>query len=488
MTSTANFEEASRRLHADFLLAGVPSLSFAVSQNGKLVWEDSFGWANKERRISATPETMYSLASTTKPFTATSIMILVEREKIDLEKPVNDYLPQDCQLKVWIGDPSKVTVARLISHTAGLPTFQQFFYANNRSPKPAMEESIRRYGNVVTSPDERFRYSNFGYGILDYLVERQSGMGFGDFLQEEIFRPLGMRYSSLDIGQGLENQVAERYSEDGKPIAFYDTSHRGASAIYSSPRDLLLFGESNLGLGEGSVLSSATIAEMRKPVADRNNLAPPRFRWPPKSGYGLGWVIADTPWGPLLSSAGGMPGASAQLTILPSLGIVMAAATNGFSQIPRSIDRYVLPAFISEYPPDADYNRTPDGPVNRPEPATPEYQNLLGTWRGWVRTYEGDIPCTLSFQPSGDIFFKLGAQQQTTLVNSANLDGGWLTGKIAACLATTDVLRAPPHPAHHVQLDMKIRDERITGALIQIAGQALSHWVELIKDTDTDEE
>lgn len=486
MSFAGSLEEVRSRLHDDFLLEGVPSLSVAVSRNGKLVWEDAFGWANRETRKRATPGTMYSLASTTKPFTATCIMALVERGKIDLKKPVNDFLPLDSQLQVWIGNSSEVTVGRLVSHTSGLPRFEQFFHANTGSRRPAMELSIRRYGNVVTPPGERYRYSNLGYGILDYLVERQSGVGFGDFLQKEVFLPLGMHHSSLDIGLGLESHAAERYGEDGKPIPFYDTSHRGASSIYSSMRDLLLFGEFHLGLGELRVLSPAAIAEMRKPVADRNNMVPPHFQWPPKSGYGLGWVIADTPWGPLLSSAGGMAGASAQLTILPSQGIVMAVATNGFSQIPRSIDKYVLPAFIDDYPLDADYNKPSNGPVKPPDPTMPEYQALLGNWQGWVRTYEDDVPCTLSFQPSGDIHFKLGAQQQTTLVNNANLDGGWLTGKVAAYLKTSDILLAPRHPAHHVQLDLKVRDGRITGALVQIAGNALSHWVEVSKETNAD--
>lgn len=100
-----DFGAVEERLRQDFQASGVPSLAVAVARHGGLLWETAFGWAEVKHRVPATTETMYSVASTTKPFTATALMILAERGQIDLDRPVNDYLPADSRLKVWIGNP-----------------------------------------------------------------------------------------------------------------------------------------------------------------------------------------------------------------------------------------------------------------------------------------------------------------------------------------------------------------------------------------------
>lgn len=159
------FAGVRQRIQQEMLKASTPSMTVAVARNGEIIWEEAFGWANREKRIPATPHTMYSLASTTKPFAAAGVMKLVEQGKIDLDKPVNNYLGKDSQLKVWIGNPDDVTVRRVANHTSGLPRHEHFYGASELSRKPTMEESIRRYGNIVTLPGERYRYSNIGYGI-----------------------------------------------------------------------------------------------------------------------------------------------------------------------------------------------------------------------------------------------------------------------------------------------------------------------------------
>src|SRR5579863_2698342 len=88
-----------------------PSIAVAVARDGKIIWEEGFGWADRERKIRATPETMYSLASISKPITATGLMILVQAGKIDLDKPVNDYLGS-VKLRARVGDAADATVRR----------------------------------------------------------------------------------------------------------------------------------------------------------------------------------------------------------------------------------------------------------------------------------------------------------------------------------------------------------------------------------------
>jgi CubicO group peptidase (beta-lactamase class C family) len=484
--SSEIFADAKHRIQQDMLKSCTPSVSVAVARHGEIIWEEGFGWANREKRIPATAHTMYSLASTSKPFTATGLMKLVEQGKIDLDKPVNNYLAPDSQVKVWIGNPDDVTVRKIANHTSGLPRHEHFYTAEELCRKPPMQESIRRYANVVTLPGERYRYSNIGYGIMDHLIERLSGLSFADFMRREFFLPLGMTRSSVDIGPGLEEFAAERYEEDGRPIPFYDVDHRGASSVYCSAHDLVRFGMFQLGQlqpDQKAPLSKETVASMHVPSVDRSNCPLADRRSPPASGYGIGWVIHDSEWGPLISHAGGMGGAVAQLILIPREGIAISAMANNFCSIPHAIDTYVLPALYPSYAEklaEKEKNKT-SVPQTPPAPEFKVIPELLGDWHGIVHSYQKDLKFTLSFKPSADIHAKLGEQQQRTLVNDAKYADGWLTGKMAGRIETDDACHRPYHPLHHLELDLKHRGDKITGALIQIAGGALSHWVELKK-------
>lgn len=191
------------RVHA------IPSVAVAVARGRDILWEEAFGWADREARLPATPHTMYSLASISKPITATGLMVLAERGAIDLDRPINDYLGAG-RVTARVGDAAAATVRRVADHSSGLPLHYQFFYADEPFQRPPMAETIRRYANLVTAPGERPLYSNLGYGILDHVIERVSGKPYADFMREEVFLPLGMTRSSIDVGPGPEPFAAHR--------------------------------------------------------------------------------------------------------------------------------------------------------------------------------------------------------------------------------------------------------------------------------------
>ena len=479
-----DFSIVRKRIQQEMIKAGTPSFALAVAKNGKILWEEAFGWADREKRIPATPHTMYSLASTSKPFTTTCLMKLVEQGKIDLDKPVNDYLASDAKVKVWIGKPGDVTVRRVANHTAGLPFHCHFYSHDEICKKPPMEESIRRYGNVVTLPGERYRYSNIGFGILDHIVERVSGMSFADFLRREICIPLGLTRTSVDIGPGLEEYAATRY-EEGLPIPFYDVDHRGASSVFSSAHDLVRFGMlflDQLQPDQEAPLSRKSVAAMLVPTADRNNPGPSARRRPPASGYGIGWVIDDSELGVLISHAGGMGGALAQLMLMPAEDIAMAAMANGPSRIPHEIERFILPVMVPGWAKKlAIVEKKEKAKKTAPAPSFKPGKELVGDWSGFVHTYEKDFPFSLSFKPSGEVHGKCG-EQLTTLVNEVKFAGGCLTGRMLGKIFTSDVMRRPHHPYHHLSLDLRLRGKIINGAVISVAANGLSHWADLRKN------
>ena len=172
-----------------------PSVAVGVATGGEIAWQEGFGWADRERRASATSNTIYSLASVTKPLTATGIMVLAQRGLVDLDRPINDYLGE-AKVKAWVGSDRQATVRRVANHSSGLPVHYHIFYG--QSPPP-MEETIRRYGNLVAAPGERYQYSNLGYGLLGHVISRVSGRDYADFMNAEVFRPLGMSRTSVGI-------------------------------------------------------------------------------------------------------------------------------------------------------------------------------------------------------------------------------------------------------------------------------------------------
>jgi CubicO group peptidase (beta-lactamase class C family) len=220
---------------------GVPSIAVAVAKDGRIIWEEGFGWADRERGIQSGPHTMYSLASISKPFTATGLMKLVERGMVQLDRPANEYLGGG-RLTGLAGDASQASVRRVMSHTAGLPLHYQFFYENASYRRPIMDTTISRYGILVNPPGAVYQYSNLGYGIIDHIISRVSGQSYADYMRTEVFLPLGLTHTSVDIGPGLEPFVAQRYDSKQRPIPFYAFDHPGGSAVYSSAHDLVRFG------------------------------------------------------------------------------------------------------------------------------------------------------------------------------------------------------------------------------------------------------
>jgi len=377
----------------------VPSLSVAVARDGKIIWEKGFGLADREKNIPATEHTQYRLASISKQLTATGLMILVECGLIKLDSPINDYLG-GTKLTACIGDAADATVQRVASHTSGLSLHSQHFYNNESYQPPPMDETIRRYGKLVTAPGERYQYSNLGYGLLGYVISRVSGKSYAEFMREQVFVPLGMDHTSVHIGHGLEDGQAVNYSADGMVIPSYNSDSPGASAIISSAHDLIRFAIFHLknDLPEQRVIiTEATIDKMQKPSPETG----PIQEWEyDGSGYGIGWVISITnDHLRAVHHSGGTIGVSTVLALVPEENLAVAILSNTLSQWPEAILigilRTLLPEKLKYFP------KPTDQAVKEP-PFAPD-KELVGLWEGNVHTYEREIPLVLDIWVSGSV-------------------------------------------------------------------------------------
>ncbi len=448
---------------------GVASISVAVARDGRIVWEESFGWADRERMIKATPDTMYSLASISKPVTATGLMVLADRKLVDIDKPADDYIGA-VKLTACAKGSAPATVRNILNHSAGLPLHYQFFYENEPDRRPPMEETIRRYGILVWAPGEVYEYSNLGYGIVDHIISKVSGREYADFMRTEVFLPLGMTRTSVGIGPGLAEYAAQRYDENQKPIPFYDFDHPGASAVYSSAHDLVRFGMFHLKdrLPEQKpILRDATIDGMQDESASTA----------PGKGYAVGWAIAKSDNGyRAVSHSGGMPGVSTELKLLPSENMVVCVLANGRHGRIYSLDDDILSVLLPKYGEALRARKKPEAkePVKFSPPA-----ELLGTWSGRLRTYEGETPLTIVFQPDGDVHIR-PKDGMETLLNQVSFDKGILTGVTPAEIPTAD---AAKHP-HIARIMLKLEDGILRGyvSAMNNGWSALSSYAELKKE------
>jgi CubicO group peptidase (beta-lactamase class C family) len=494
-TPTASVDETDPfgavRTHIEQLVANgeMPSIAVAVARGGEIVWEEGFGLADREKNIPATEHTMYPLASISKSLTATGLMILVERGLIDLDNPINDYLGE-ATLQARVGDAAGATVRRVASHTAGLPLHSQHFYADEPYRPPPMDETIRRYGNLVAAPGERYQYSNLGYGLLGYVISRVSGQSYADFMREEVFVPLGMDHTSVHVGPGLEEGQAVKYTPDGLVVPPYDSDSPGASAIYSSAHDLVRFAMFHLKNdlpNQKAIISDAAIDAMQNPSPETG----PMRAWEREgSGYGIGWYVGVTEDGlRVIQHSGGTVGVSTVLALVPEENLAVSVLSNTDSQWPDAIAIEIVCTLLSgqpeEFLPPAD--RAADEPPFAPGP------ELVGLWEGHVHTYEGEIPLVLGIGESGSVYATLGDQSRTLLQDLSYRDnlpqflnaggGPFLRGRVRAKLETPDVNRGRPYK---LWLELKLRDNVLNGSLIafsqrEIYTGPLAHWVELRK-------
>ncbi len=249
--------------------------SVLIAKEGQVLLSRGYGLADREQNIPNTPQTRFRLGSVTKQFTAMAILILEKQGRLDVQDPICKYIP-DCP-STW----DAITIKHLLTHTSGIPDFTSFAdYLGSRAVPTTPIQTIDRFKDkpLDFQPGEKFSYSNSGYIVLGYIVERASGQTYEDFLKQSIFTPLNLRDTGYDhLTDGLAVGYADKYST--RPADFIDMSiPYAAGGLYSTVEDLYRWDQS---LYTEQLVPKATLAEMFAPQVDiaGSGLA-----------YGYGWV------------------------------------------------------------------------------------------------------------------------------------------------------------------------------------------------------
>src|SRR3984957_17979708 len=240
--------------------------SVLVARGETVVLDKGYGFANLEWNIPNTPTTKFRLGSITKQFTAASILLLEERGKLKTDDPVKKYMAD--APAAW----DKVTIYNLLTHTSGIANFTSFpDYASTETAPTTPEKLVARFRDkpLEFQPGEKWNYSNSGYVLLGYLIEKISGTPYAQFVQENIFAPLEMRDSGYDSSAAIIKHRASGYTPSDKgPVhaGYIDMSIPfSAGSLYSTTHDLLRWEQ---GLFGGKLLSAASLKKMTTPFKE----------------------------------------------------------------------------------------------------------------------------------------------------------------------------------------------------------------------------
>jgi len=282
-----------------------------VARGSDVLFSKGYGSANLEWQIANTPTTKFRLGSVTKQFTAAAILLLEERGKLKIDDPVKMYMPD--APAAW----DMVTIRHVLTHTAGIPNFTDFPDFAKLKPFPQSPEqlvALFRDKPLEFAPGEKWNYSNSGYVLLGYLIEKVSGQSYERFIQENIFTPLGMKDSGYESNAAVIPHRASGYTGIGGVTVNADFLHTSisfaAGGLYSTTEDLLRW---NLALYGGKLLSPASLQRMITPD---------------KMNYALGLRIANPHARKSIGHGGAIEGFNTRIGYYPDSKVTVIALSN----------------------------------------------------------------------------------------------------------------------------------------------------------------
>jgi CubicO group peptidase (beta-lactamase class C family) len=237
-----------------------------LAREGKILLSKGYGMANLEDGTPNTPQTKFRLGSITKQFTAAAVLKLQEQGKLSVQDALCKYV-ENCPA-AW----QPITIHHLLTHTSGIPnmtSFPEFRKVKFFRTTPLEEIAMFRDKPLEFAPGERFNYSNSGYLLLGYIVEKASGKAYGEYLRENILQPLGMKNTDLDVNSAIIKNRAAGYTQGPNGIInaeYIDmTIPYAAGALYSTVEDMYLW---DRALYTEKLISKKSLEAMNTPFKD----------------------------------------------------------------------------------------------------------------------------------------------------------------------------------------------------------------------------
>ncbi len=327
-------ETARTLVQQDLIAKKYPGISLAVSVDGETLWAEGFGYADLEHRVPIWPTTKFRIGSISKPLTAAAVAQLYEQGRLDLDAPVQQYVP---------GFPEKqwpLTTRQLGGHLGGVRHYRGAEFLSSKA-YPSVDESLTIFADdpLMHEPGTKYAYSSYGWNLISAVVEGASGDNFLDYVREHVFEPLGMHHTVADHPDSLIYQRVRFYVRGNNDALlnapFVDNSYKWAGGGFlSTPEDLLRFANAHLSDDFLSEDARALLFTAQRTTEGED------------TGYGFGWRVQTGQDGrPYLAHSGGSVGGTSLLIMQPDLGVVVAGTIN-LSSADLDIITEVLKLFV----------------------------------------------------------------------------------------------------------------------------------------------
>jgi serine beta-lactamase-like protein LACTB, mitochondrial len=343
---SAAVDRARQLMRAALTEQNLPGLSAAVGVGGDIVWAEGFGWADLDKRVPVAPETRFRIGTASAALTSAAVGVLLEKDRLKLDDEIQVYVPEFPKQQ-W-----PVTLRQLMGHVAGVrndggdegPLFSQ------RCERPV--EALPAFADraLLFEPGTQYRYSSYGWIVVSAAVDAAGGEPFLDFVQNQIFEPLGMDQTMADSAtEPIPNRVTAYFPRFGadpryglhlmRPLDY--SCYAGASVFLSTPSDLVRFG---MSIHTGKLLQPATVQVLQTSL---------RLPSGEETGYGLGWdlenvTLADEQTRSVGHDGDSLGGQVASLMTFRERGLVVAVTSNISYTDTRSLALRIAEGFAEQ--------------------------------------------------------------------------------------------------------------------------------------------
>src|SRR5262245_6506152 len=285
-------EQVETLAAAEFAKDNRGSVTFGIVSGPELVWTKSYGYADMEKKVPASKDTVYRIGSITKQFTALMLLQLVEAGKVRLSDPVEKYFPEVNKVEGRFAGAPPITLVQLATHTSGMgrePADLQTYLKGPVSEWEKVMIAALPRTKYDFEPGARFSYSNIGYAVLGAALSRAAGQTYLEYVSQKIFAPLGMTHTAFEPNEKIMPHLSKGYEIQGSRVDAEtpEREHQGRGykvpngAMYATVGDLARFLTFELGHGPESALRKATLEDNFKRVNSASGDL--------SSGYGIGF-------------------------------------------------------------------------------------------------------------------------------------------------------------------------------------------------------
>jgi CubicO group peptidase (beta-lactamase class C family) len=440
-------ESVRERIRQGLIHGESTGLAVAVVSGNQIVWEEGFGWADRETRQRVTPHSPFSLQSVTKPFTTTLLTTFAAEGKLSLDQPANIYLGVS-KIQGPNGNPEKVTVRLLGAHASGLPETYEELYDGVPSPAPAT--FLSNYGKLAYPPGEIWEYSNVAFDALGAIVANLTGADYGKLMSQRVLTPLGLRDSFWDTDTARIAEGVARYDAAGKKIPFYLTTTPPSGELFASAHDVARFAMWNMKirLSDGSLLmNDHWIDELQKPA----------FVGPSGATSTFGWALDRLKSGKtVIHKGGGGAGVSTIVCMVPEqkLACVVLANHQHAEKFTHSICNQIFGSYLSDWTMPGENGEPPRRPFIMTD-------SMAGLWRGTLMNNGVTLPVQLDIRSSEVATLAVGSHAPEKLSHLGS-EGPAFLGIAPGVIASPEALRVG---AKLLRVKVIQREDKLVGRI-----------------------